>query len=70
MLCVQGILNGIHIYSGGTLFLNHFLQNSEYEYEVSMPATLDVGTRVTGVTWYEVQSTRKADGKGTLVSAL
>lgn len=33
-----------------------------------MPATVDTGSRVSGVTWYEVHTMRKADGKGTLVS--
>lgn len=42
-------------------------QNSQYEYEVSMPATVDVGNRITSVTWYELHATRKSDGKGTLV---
>lgn len=48
-------------------FLLFFSQNTEYEYEVSMPASVDIGSRVTGVTWYEVHTARKADGKGTLV---
>ncbi|CAM9969232.1 unnamed protein product [Pylaiella littoralis] len=43
------------------------VQNTAYEYEVSMPATVDTGSRVSGVTWYEVHTTRKKDGKGTLV---
>lgn len=42
-------------------------KNTTYEYEVSMPATVDIGSRVSGVTWYEVHTTRKADSKGTLV---
>lgn len=33
-----------------------------------MPATVDTGSRVSGVTWYEVHTMRKADSKGTLVS--
>lgn len=33
-----------------------------------IPATLDVGSRVSGVTWYEVHASRKADGMGTVVS--
>lgn len=49
-------------------FLCCFLKNTEYEYEVSMPATVDTGSRVRGVTWYEVLTVRKADGKSTLVS--
>lgn len=32
-----------------------------------MPATVDTGSRVNGVTWYEVHTMRKADSKGTLV---
>lgn len=32
-----------------------------------MPASVDVGSRISGVTWYEMHTTRKADGKGTLV---
>ncbi|CAM9535389.1 unnamed protein product, partial [Hapterophycus canaliculatus] len=43
------------------------VQNTNYEYEVSMPATVDTGSRVSGVTWYEVHTIRKADSKGTLV---
>ncbi|CAB1102637.1 unnamed protein product [Ectocarpus sp. CCAP 1310/34] len=43
------------------------VQNTEYEYEVSVPATVDTGSRVRGVTWYEVHTMRKADSKGTLV---
>ncbi|CAM9827642.1 unnamed protein product, partial [Ectocarpus sp. 13 AM-2016] len=42
-------------------------KNTEYEYEVSVPATVDTGSRVSGVTWYEVHTMRKADSKGTLV---
>lgn len=44
-------------------------KNTEYEYEVSVPATVDTGSRVSGVTWYEVHTLRKADSKGTLVRA-
>lgn len=43
------------------------MQNSENEYDLSMPASVDVGSRISGVTWYEMHTTRKADGKGTLV---
>ncbi|CAN0151889.1 unnamed protein product [Ectocarpus sp. 6 AP-2014] len=43
------------------------VQNTDYEYEVSVPATVDTGSRVSGVTWYEVHTMRKADSKGTLV---
>lgn len=43
-------------------------KNTDYEYEVAVPATVDTGSRVSGVTWYEVHTMRKADSKGTLVS--
>eukprot|EP00752_Nemacystus_decipiens_P009877 g8812.t1 len=43
------------------------VQNTEYEYDVSMPATVDTGSTLSGVTWYEVHTMRKADSKGTLV---